>query len=158
MRINIRQLRSRVPAHCFRSSTLYSLGWVLHDVAIYFGLLAAALYLQDRVSNLGSGGRILLCYFIFPFLAGIPLTGLWVLAHECGHGAFSTSGLVSNTVGLVLHSALMNPYFAWRSSHGRHHQFANNLKTDLNYVSATLVLFSSIHKHPSIRLSVWVQW
>ncbi|KAK8128190.1 hypothetical protein PG984_009298 [Apiospora sp. TS-2023a] len=134
MRINIQKLRSRIPAHCFRPNTLYSLSWVLHDIVIYLGLLAMAFYLQDRVSNIGSGGRILLCYFVFPFLAGIPLTGLWVLAHECGHGAFSTNGFVSNTVGLVLHSALMNPYFAWRSSHGRHHQFANNLKTDLNYV------------------------
>jgi bifunctional Delta-12/omega-3 fatty acid desaturase len=33
-----------------------------------------------------------------------------------------------------LHSALLNPYFSWRSSHGRHHQFANNISTDLNYV------------------------
>ncbi|KAK8090710.1 delta-12 fatty acid desaturas-like protein [Apiospora phragmitis] len=135
-RINIQQLRSRVPAHCFRPSTLYSLGWVLHDSIIYLALLATALFLEERVLGIGggSGSRILLCYFVFPFLAGLPLTGLWVLAHECGHGAFSTSSFLSNTVGLVLHSALMNPYFAWRSSHGRHHQFANNLKTDLNYV------------------------
>ncbi|KAK7956739.1 delta-12 fatty acid desaturas-like protein [Apiospora aurea] len=135
-RINMQQLRSRVPAHCFRPSILYSLGWVLHDSVIYLALLATALYLKERVVVAGGGdtARILLCYFVFPFLAGLPLTGLWVLAHECGHGAFSTSSFLSNTVGLVLHSALMNPYFAWRSSHGRHHQFANNLKTDLNYV------------------------
>ncbi|KAK8011214.1 hypothetical protein PG990_010179 [Apiospora arundinis] len=134
-KINMQQLRSSVPTHCFRPSTLYSLGWVLHDGAIYVALLAMALYLEDRVANIGGdGARILLCYFVFPFLAGLPLTGLWVLAHECGHGAFSTSGFLSDTVGLVLHSVLLNPYFAWRSSHGRHHQFANNLKTDLNYV------------------------
>ncbi|KAK8119054.1 uncharacterized protein PG998_003680 [Apiospora kogelbergensis] len=133
--VNIQQLRSHIPAHCLRPSALYSLAWVLHDSAIYIALLATALCLEDRVLDVGgNGARIALCYFVFPFVAGLPLTGLWVLAHECGHGAFSTNGFLSHTVGLVLHSALLNPYFAWRSSHGRHHQFANNLKTDLNYV------------------------
>lgn len=32
-------------------------------------------------------------------------TGLWVIAHECGHQAFSESKFISNSVGLVLHSA-----------------------------------------------------
>lgn len=41
----------------------------------------------------------------YGFAAGLPGTGLWVIAHECGHQAFSTSKTVNNTVGWILHSA-----------------------------------------------------
>lgn len=128
-RIDIQQLRSRIPPHCLQPSTVVSLLYVAHDVAIFLALLQAALHLEARLSDTP---RVLLCYAVYPYLAGLPLTGLWVLAHECGHGAFSANKLVAHPVGFVIHSALMSPYFAWRSSHGRHHQFANNLETDLN--------------------------
>jgi omega-6 fatty acid desaturase (delta-12 desaturase) len=49
-------------------------------------------------------------------------TGLWVLAHECGHGAFSPSRTFNNVVGWVLHSALLVPYFSWQLSHSKHHK------------------------------------
>lgn len=38
------------------------------------------------------------------------MTGLWVVAHECGHRAFSDSELICDVVGLILHSALLVPY------------------------------------------------
>lgn len=38
------------------------------------------------------------------------MTGLWVVAHECGHRAFSDSDLICDVVGLILHSALLVPY------------------------------------------------
>lgn len=128
-RIDIQQLRNRIPPHCLHPSTVISLLYVAHDVAIFLVLLKVALYFEARLSD---PPRLLLCYAVYPYLAGLPLTGLWVLAHECGHGAFSTNKLVAHPVGFIIHSALMSPYFAWRSSHGRHHQFANNIKTDLN--------------------------
>lgn len=39
--------------------------------------------------------------------------GVWVIAHECGHQAFSNSQLINDTVGFVLHSCLCVPYFSW---------------------------------------------
>lgn len=41
---------------------------------------------------------------LYAFAAGLPMTGLWVCAHECGHQAYSESKLVNNTVGWILHS------------------------------------------------------
>lgn len=41
----------------------------------------------------------------YTFFAGLWMTGLWVVAHECGHQAFSESKFVNNTVGWILHSA-----------------------------------------------------
>jgi omega-6 fatty acid desaturase (delta-12 desaturase) len=32
------------------------------------------------------------------------MTGLWVIAHECGHRAFSPNEAFGDAVGLILHS------------------------------------------------------
>ena len=58
------------------------------------------------------------------------MTGLWVLAHECGHQAFSDYKWVNNAVGMVLHSALLVPYHAWRISHGNHHKNTCSMEDD----------------------------
>jgi omega-6 fatty acid desaturase (delta-12 desaturase) len=42
---------------------------------------------------------------LYGFCAGLFGTGLWVIAHECGHQAFSESKFINNSVGWVLHSA-----------------------------------------------------
>lgn len=42
---------------------------------------------------------------IYTFWAGLVGTGLWIIAHECGHQAFSESKFLNNVVGWVLHSA-----------------------------------------------------
>lgn len=42
---------------------------------------------------------------LYTFWTGLVATGLWVIAHECGHQAFSESKTINNTVGWVLHSA-----------------------------------------------------
>lgn len=52
---------------------------------------------------------------LYGFWAGLFATGLWVVAHECGHQAFSESKSINNSVGWVLHSA-----YAFFSVHSRH--------------------------------------
>jgi omega-6 fatty acid desaturase / acyl-lipid omega-6 desaturase (Delta-12 desaturase) len=41
---------------------------------------------------------------LYGFTTGLVTTGLWVIAHECGHQAFSESKFINNLVGWVLHS------------------------------------------------------
>jgi len=41
---------------------------------------------------------------LYGFATGLVSTGLWVIAHECGHQAFSESKFINNLVGWVLHS------------------------------------------------------
>jgi fatty acid desaturase len=65
---------------------------------------------------------------------GCVMTGLWVIAHECGHGGFSDSTLVNDVVGWVVHSSLLVPYFSWKISHRRHHAATNNLSRDEVFV------------------------
>ncbi|KAL9097630.1 MAG: hypothetical protein Q9165_000527 [Trypethelium subeluteriae] len=63
--------------------------------------------------------------------------------HEAGHSAFSPSDTLNNTVGWILHSFMFTPYFSWRSSHRRHHIYANNLAKDHNYVPPQREEYSS---------------
>lgn len=66
-----------------------------------------------------------------------PATGIWVIAHECGHQAYSSSKTINNTVGWVLHSLLLVPYHSWRISHGRHHASTGHLTRDEVFVPRT---------------------
>jgi omega-6 fatty acid desaturase / acyl-lipid omega-6 desaturase (Delta-12 desaturase) len=44
-------------------------------------------------------------WILYSFCAGLVATGLWVIAHECGHQAFSEKKWLNNTVGWILHSS-----------------------------------------------------
>ncbi|MFZ8398872.1 fatty acid desaturase, partial [Staphylococcus aureus] len=56
---------------------------------------------------------------MYGFVQGCFLTGIWVIAHECGHHAFSDYQWLDDIVGLILHSSLLVPYFSWKYSHRR---------------------------------------
>ncbi len=121
------QIRAVVPAHCFRRDTLTSLRF-----------LAQSLAAQAAVTALGL--RIPLTLAATPLWAAYALaagtlgTGLWVLAHECGHGAFLDNRLAQNTIGYVLHSALLVPYFSWQRSHAVHHANTNHISDGETHV------------------------
>ena len=61
-------------------------------------------------------------------------TGCWVVAHECGHSAFSDNKALQDAVGYVLHSALLVPYYSWQRSHAVHHANTNNIETGETHV------------------------
>jgi fatty acid desaturase len=67
-----------------------------------------------------------LVYPMYSLAMGTVLTGIWVLGHECGHGAFAQTTIVNDCVGYVLHSALLVPYFSWKFSHAKHHRHTND--------------------------------
>lgn len=65
------------------------------------------------------------------------LTGVWVLAHECGHQSFSPSKTVNYWVGWVLHSALLVPFHSWRITHAQHHASTSHMARDQAFVPYT---------------------
>ena len=60
--------------------------------------------------------------------------GFWVIAHECGHGAFSKNKSLETITGYLLHSLLLVPYFSWQRSHAVHHRFTNNVTNGETHV------------------------
>ncbi|CAO2206026.1 unnamed protein product [Urochloa humidicola] len=113
-------IRNAIPPHCFRRSLIRSAAYLLRDLAIS----AALLYLAAAgiIPNLPD--RLLLlrlaAWPLYWVLQGSVLFGVWVIAHECGHGAFSDHPHLNDALGLLLHSALLAPYFSWKLSHLRH--------------------------------------
>jgi len=66
-------------------------------------------------------------WIVYALVTGTLACGVWVIAHECGHGAFSKNKFVQDSVGFVLHSSLLVPYFSWQRSHAMHHAKTNHL-------------------------------
>jgi fatty acid desaturase len=60
-----------------------------------------------------------------------------VIAHECGHGGFTDSRLLNDTVGFFLHSSLITPYFSWAITHAKHHHYTNHMTMGETWVPST---------------------
>ncbi|GAA6021289.1 hypothetical protein JCM11491_005792 [Sporobolomyces phaffii] len=138
----IKQLVSAIPPHCFERSAARSSLYVVVDLALVALLWSYASGIDDRFSGSLDGplGTALkwTAWIVYWTLQGWVMTGVWVLGHECGHQAFSTSKRLNHAVGLVLHSLLLVPYHAWRVSHARHHAATGHLDRDQVFVPRTL--------------------
>ena len=64
-------------------------------------------------------------------LLSIPAAGLmvrlFIIQHDCGHGALFSSKRVNDWVGRVLGSVTLTPYEYWRRLHAAHHASSGNL-------------------------------
>merc|ERR1711988_1475593 len=79
---------------------------------------------SSTISNMEQYVLPYLQYLAWPlywYWQGAVCTGVWVIAHECGHQSFSESKFLNDTLGWVLHSSLLVPYHSWRISHSKHH-------------------------------------
>lgn len=124
------QIKKAIPPHCFRRSAVRSFAHVAADLAACFALSYLStvyFHLLPRPISYGAWGGVWVAQGFF-------MVGLWVLAHECGHHAFSDYALLDDTVGFFIHSALLVPYFSWKISHRIHHANANLLEKDEAFV------------------------
>ncbi|KAJ3492008.1 hypothetical protein NLI96_g283 [Meripilus lineatus] len=78
-----------------------------------------------------------LTWGVYWWFQGLIFTGLWVIGHECGHGAFSENKLLCDVIGYIIHTWLWTPYFSWRISHHRHHRNHASMEKDEVYVPKT---------------------
>nr|WQH19959.1 delta12 fatty acid desaturase [Bemisia tabaci] len=124
------QLKKAIPAHCFKRSAAHSFYFLLNDLAMIFTLYYSA---NTLIPLLPTPLR-LIAWPLYWAAQGCVMTGVWVLAHECGHRAFSEHQWLDDAVGFVLHSALLVPYFSWKYSHARHHANTASLERDEVFV------------------------
>ncbi|KAI1073605.1 Delta(12) fatty acid desaturase [Whalleya microplaca] len=132
----IKNIRDAIPKHCYERSAATGLYYVFRDIAS----LATTFYLFHTYLNPENvpytPARVVL-WGLYTVMQGLFGTGAWVLAHECGHQAFSTSKILNDTVGWILHSALLVPYFSWKISHGKHHKATGHMERDMVFVPKT---------------------
>ena len=65
-------------------------------------------------------------------LLAVPAAGflvrLFMIQHDCGHGAFFRRRALNDWVGRVIGTLTLTPYDAWRRSHAVHHASSGNLE------------------------------
>ncbi|MFM7086201.1 MAG: fatty acid desaturase [Cyanobium sp.] len=101
------------------------------SLALSLGLSLLAYGLGTRIPLHAAAAPIWLLYGL---VTGTVAMGCWVLAHECGHGAFHPNRRLEAAVGFTLHSLLLVPYFSWQRSHAVHHANCNQLERGETHV------------------------
>lgn len=138
----IKDIRDAIPKHCFERSALRGYAYIARDMLC----LATTFYLFNTYvtpETVPSYPARCALWGLYTFLQGLFGTGLWVIAHECGHGAFSASKTVCDLTGWVIHSALLVPYFSWQLSHSKHHKATGNIERDMVFVPRTRELHAT---------------
>ena len=130
----LKTIRDAIPAHCFQRNLYISLTHLISDLAVVALLAYGASWISSPTAPAWSP------YILWPmywYAQGAVLTGVWVLAHECGHQSFSESELANNIVGTICHSLLLVPYHAWRITHGKHHNNTGSCENDEVFAPST---------------------
>ncbi|KAH7916574.1 fatty acid desaturase-domain-containing protein [Hygrophoropsis aurantiaca] len=143
---SLKEIRASIPTQYFVRDTARSLAYVLRDVLMAAGLVGfvalADVYLHSAsaTQNLGVIGTNAAQWGLWAtywWFQGLIFTGTWILGHECGHGAFSPHKRLNDTVGFILHSFLLTPYYSWKISHHSHHLHHASMEKDEVYIPAT---------------------
>ena len=121
------EFQDTIPAHYFKPQTRTSLRYLLQSVLIQIVVVSIGLTIPFTQ-------RMIPVWILYSFISGTTAMGFWVIAHECGHGAFSRNKTLETIVGYLLHSLLLVPYFSWQRSHAVHHRFTNNVTNGETHV------------------------
>lgn len=146
--LTMAQIRAVVPRHCFERSLLTSLKHLTKDILMIAAMGIAMAWVDVHATSDYGVPSWIVSWLIFPMYwwwQGVFMTGVWVIAHECGHQAFSPWKRVNDAFGLVLHSALLVPYHSWRITHGQHHKHTNHLDEDQVFVPLTKEEYNQTH-------------
>lgn len=149
----MKQIHDAIPPYCFQRKTLLSVSYILRD-AVFVAALAS---LGAQISSIPSLRLRVMSWVIYTFLQGLVFTGLWELAHECGHQALSPSRKFNNSAGLLIHSLLLVPYHSWRFTHAQHHKSTNNMEQDIAFVPKTKEEWLEARKARSSK-PIWGYW
>jgi omega-6 fatty acid desaturase / acyl-lipid omega-6 desaturase (Delta-12 desaturase) len=131
-----------IPSECFKRSAVKGLSYVFRDLVLIVLIAATAHY---GIPSLPTSTLRFAAWMFYGFVQGLVGTGVWVLAHECGHQAFSSSRRLNDIVGWVLHSSLLVPYFSWQITHGKHHKATGHLQKDMVFVPKTRSVVIRLH-------------
>jgi len=115
------EVHAALPAHVFELDTRRSVRYALGSTT---ATMVPALLAWQFLPLSWAWAPVWILYAI---VVGTLACGMWVIAHECGHGAFSPNKRLTDAIGFTLHSALLVPYFSWQRSHAVHHAKTNHL-------------------------------
>mmetsp|Transcript_4256 Transcript_4256/g.16053 ORF Transcript_4256/g.16053 Transcript_4256/m.16053 type:complete len:407 (-) Transcript_4256:178-1398(-) len=140
-------IRKAIPSHCFKRDLVRSFRLLFIDLLCVAVALLLVNLLDDvliaafnnveasfSVTYLAYATLRVALWTAYTVYQGITMTGLWVIAHECGHESFVEQKWLNDTLGYIVHTCLMVPYFSWQKSHSLHHHYTNNIQKDQVWV------------------------
>lgn len=130
----IKDILSAIPSHCYERRLLESFYYVFRDI---FMMVTLGYIANNYIELIPNQFVRFATWAGYVWCQGLIATGIWVLAHECGHQAFSDYGWVNDLTGWVLHSYLLVPYFSWKFSHSKHHKATGHLTRDMVFIPKT---------------------
>ncbi|EPQ51967.1 hypothetical protein GLOTRDRAFT_48276 [Gloeophyllum trabeum ATCC 11539] len=142
----LKEIRAAIPAHLFVRDTPRAMLYLIRDLLMAaivwkIGLQIDPTFKRVDVLSLmtpvGAEAGRWLAWVAYWWMQGLIFTGIWVIGHECGHGAFSAHKWVNDIIGFITHTCLWTPYFSWRISHHRHHSNHASMERDEVYVPKT---------------------
>jgi len=93
------------------------------EIAVTLGPLVALWFIAWLAYYFG--------YWWLSLLIAVPAAGflvrLFMIQHDCSHGAFFRHRLANDGVGRVLGVLTLTPYDFWRRAHAAHHATSGNL-------------------------------
>ena len=101
---SLKEFKDVIPDHYFKCDTKTSLRYLLQSALIQSFVIAIGL-------SIPFSQKMIPIWIIYSLLSGTTAMGFWVIAHECGHGAFSKNKTLETITGYLLHSLLLVPYF-----------------------------------------------
>ncbi|KAL1719944.1 fatty acid desaturase-domain-containing protein [Schizophyllum commune] len=143
---SLQDVRASIPPRLFRRSTPLSLYFLLRDILMAACAWKAAAFIDplfrhtatlDALTPFGAMCARWACWGVYWWFQSLIFTGIWVIGHECGHGAFSDYKLLNDAVGFITHTLLWTPYFSWKISHHRHRSNRASTERDEVYVPET---------------------
>ncbi|KZT19612.1 hypothetical protein NEOLEDRAFT_1077503 [Neolentinus lepideus HHB14362 ss-1] len=145
MTLTMGEIREAIPANLFNRSSTRSLLYLFRDILMAAVAWVLASQIEPAVNYLTTTAchRYLaqiiqyMMWSSYWWFQGLIFTGIWVLGHECGHGAFSENKYLCDVIGFVTHTMLWTPYFSWKLVHHRHHANHASMERDEVYVPKT---------------------
>lgn len=160
--LSVREIHDAIPKQYFKRIMWKGFAYVARDIlqsiatiaAMYYGGFAAIDAVDTLNVTFASFAVRFVLWNAFWFIQGLNWTGLWVMAHECGHQSFSDSKAVNDAVGWVLHSFLLVPYHSWRITHGTHHKHTNHITKDTVFIpdQKAAILKETITESPIVSM------
>lgn len=121
-RLEGQRLASVIPSELYKSSVSRGLRGFFLSYAVW-GLGLLVIGLTDHWLFWLPGAA----------LAGLGGWGLHCIAHDCGHGSFSSSKKFSYFIGHLALLPMLYPFHGWRHVHNLHHANTNHVELDTDW-------------------------
>ena len=89
---SIKKFKDVITDRFFECNTIISLRYLLQTGLIHLFVIAIGLYIPFTP-------KMIPIWIIYSLLSGTTAMGFWVIAHECGHGAFSKNKTLETITG-----------------------------------------------------------